>query len=273
MAQVDHEAGSFLRKALRKLYPLPQYAVLYEVANGMGETFSGYADAIVMGLFPSRGLDIQGFEIKTSRRDWLSELKKPRKADRIARFCDRWWLLTGSEDVARKEELPEPWGLYTYRNGTLDLVKRAKRLKAIPPDREFVAAMLRRANEMVEREKERISETLDKDAFAQKVRREAEKEAEAQHEQDLKIRTREHEALKREVEDFEKASGIRINQWNGARMGEAVQQLLAINNPRELDVMERECTDLEQKAKALREGIVQLKSVATSFLGTARLPT
>lgn len=272
MAVIDHEAGSLLRKALRKRYPLPQYAVLYEVANGMGETFSGYADAIVMSLFPSRGLDVHGFEIKTSRRDWLSELRKPRKADRIAKFCNTWWLVAGSEEVARKEEVPDTWGFLVYSKGDLHRAQKPKRLKPMALDREFVAAMLRRANEMAEREKERIGETLDKDAFVQKVRREAEKEAEEQHEQDLKIRTREHDVLKRELEDFEKVSGIRINQWNGGRMGEAVQQLMAINNPRDLDAMERECRDLEQKARSLREGIVQLKSVATSFLGTAKLP-
>lgn len=256
---------------MRERYPLPQYAVLHEVANGMGETFSGYADAIVMGLFPSRGLDINGFEIKTDRRDWLTELKKPRKADRIAKFCSYWWLLTGSDDVVKKEELPEPWGLYTYFKGSLNLVKKPKRLKDVEPDREFVAAMLRRASEMVEREKTRIDETLRKDEFVRKVQREAERRAEKNFETDLELRTKEHQALKREVEAFEEASGIKISYWNGQRMGEAVQQLMNLKDIRDIERLERDCADVEQKVKQLMQGVVQLKTVATSFLAASKL--
>lgn len=147
MARIDHESGSRISKALRAQYPLPHYALLYEVASGMGKTMSGYADAIAMGLFPSRGLDISGFEIKTDRRDWLKELKDPAKAENVGKFCDFWWLVTDDPQIAKPEEIPANWGLYVLEEDKLEVVKRPKKLKAVHPDRTFIGAMLRRANE------------------------------------------------------------------------------------------------------------------------------
>jgi hypothetical protein len=51
-----------------------------------------------MGLWPSRGLKLMGFEIKAGRGDWLGELRNPRKAESIARFCDQWWVVA-TQDV------------------------------------------------------------------------------------------------------------------------------------------------------------------------------
>lgn len=86
-------------EALRKRYPEPAYALITEVRNSTGYARSrtGYADAIAMGCWPSRGLDVQGFEFKTDRGDWLREWKNPIKADQFVKYCDYWWVvITGS---------------------------------------------------------------------------------------------------------------------------------------------------------------------------------
>lgn len=273
MARIDHESGSRVRKALRAQYPLPQYALLFEVASGMGKTLNGYADAIAMGLFPSRGLDIEGFEIKTDRRDWIKELKNPAKAEHVARFCDLWWLVIGDEKVAKPEEVPAGWGLYVVTDKRLEVLKRPKKLKAATPDRTFLGAMLRRANEMAERERQRAVESIDKDQFVTTARAEARKEAEETFKDDLKMATREHEALKREVEAFQKASGIEINMWNGTKMGEAVKLLMNMQSDREIAQIERLALEIEEKASHLKEGAQQLKEVGTSFSSLGKLPT
>lgn len=272
LARIDHESGSTLTKALRKAYPLPHYALLYEVASGMGKTMNGYADAIAMSLFPSRGLDIHGFEIKTDRRDWIKELKNPEKAEHVAKFCDFWWLIIGEEGVAKPEEVPAGWGLYVMdKNDTLEVVKRPKKLKAMHPDKAFIGAMLRRANEMAERERQRAVENINKDEFVKNARREAEKEAERRFNQDLELATRTHKALNREVQEFEEASGIKIDMWNGQRMGEAVKLLMSLKDTREISEIERLSVDIGQMAKKLEEEARQLKQVGTSFFSAGKM--
>lgn len=273
MASIDHESGSVIRKALRAQYPLPQYAVLYEVASGMGKTFGGYADAMVMGLFPSRGLDIHGFEIKVSRADWLRELKKPDKAERVASYCDYFWLVIQEEGIAKVDEVPSPWGLYALDGKALKVLKRPKKLRAMVPDRAFIGSMLRRANEMAERERSRAEEELNKDEFVKKARKEAEKESKELFETELRMATREHESFKREVQEFEEASGIKINRWNGGRMGEAVKLLMGLTDTRDISEIERLSADIGCMAKRLEEGALQLKQVRASFVSAGKLPS
>jgi hypothetical protein len=273
VARIDYESGSILRQALRKEYPLPQYAVLYEVANGMGATMSGYADAIVMGLFPSRGLHIHGFEIKMSRPDWLRELKNPAKAEGVAKYCDYFWLLVSEEGIASKDEVPPTWGMYLLSGKHLEVVKKPKKLPAIPPDRTFMGAMLRRANEMADRERARAQEKIDKDEVVRQARKEAEKFAEERFQTEFKIAAREHESLKHQVEEFEKASGIKIDMWHGRKMGEAVSLLSRLQGSRDIDSLSYLAKELEDRIRDVRRGADELKQVATSFYDAGKIPT
>lgn len=68
------------------------------------------ADAISVGLWPSRGIKIEGFELKTNRRDWLSEFEDHTKAEPAMGVCDHFWLVTNPE-VLMPGELPDKWGL------------------------------------------------------------------------------------------------------------------------------------------------------------------
>lgn len=100
-----------IANALRKRYGGNEYAFMCEVRNATG--FPGRvrsADAMAFSLWPSRGLEILGFEIKVSRQDWLKEKENPAKAEEIARHCDRWWMVA-PVGLIKKEELPASWGL------------------------------------------------------------------------------------------------------------------------------------------------------------------
>lgn len=136
-----------LAALVRQAYPSPEWAVFLEVSAG-----SRYADAVALGIWPSRGQALVGFEFKESRRDWLREKKNPAKAEAAAQHVDGWYLVAGAADVAKPEELPEPWGLYiaTPDRSKLKLVKPCQWF----PDRDttvmkrtFAAAMLRRVSE------------------------------------------------------------------------------------------------------------------------------
>src|SRR5450755_3192083 len=101
-------------EALRKMYPHPDHAIIFEFRGGTGLSRESRADAIAMDLWPSRGLELIGFEIKTSRQDWLREVKDPEKSEQMKQFCDRWYLVVDDPAIVRgwpEKELPEDWGL------------------------------------------------------------------------------------------------------------------------------------------------------------------
>ncbi len=133
--------------ALRKRFPSPAWAMFAGVSNGTGRHAGRWADAVAMSVWPSRGLELVGFEIKVDRGDLLRELKNPKKADAVGKYCDRWWIAAGSKAIAKPEELPPGWGLLVPHAGTMKIVKGAPELNPEPLDRVFLAAILRRAAE------------------------------------------------------------------------------------------------------------------------------
>ena len=128
----------------------PEWACFFEVGNTTGYAVSRYADAVAMALWPSRGLIIRGFEIKTSRADYKREAAQPLKAESIAKYCDEWWIVAPPNLISDPEtEMPPAWGLMVSHGKTLRTVRKATRTEAEPLSRGFVAAVLRRAHEMV----------------------------------------------------------------------------------------------------------------------------
>jgi len=99
--------SSDLEEKLSYKFSTPAWAFLPQVRNGTGylRNTTRTADAIAMSLYPSRGLDLHGFEIKVSRTDWLGELKNPEKAEAIAQFCDYWWIVAPKE-IINLDEVP-----------------------------------------------------------------------------------------------------------------------------------------------------------------------
>ena len=55
-------------------YAPPAYAFFEEVRAQTGYAAGGSADGLALSLWPSRGIELHGFEVKVSRSDWLREL-------------------------------------------------------------------------------------------------------------------------------------------------------------------------------------------------------
>lgn len=124
----------------------PAAVCLPQVRNRAGFDATRTVDALVMQLWPSRGLAIEGFEIKCSRADWLRELKNPAKAEPIAKYCDRWWIVTSTPDLILAGELPDGWGHLTSDSAStpLKIVKQAPKLKGVQSiPKSFLASILR----------------------------------------------------------------------------------------------------------------------------------
>lgn len=209
-----------IRARLRLYYPVLEWALLFEVANGTGGAKSRSADAIAMNLWPSRGLAIHGIEIKVGRGDWLKELAQPAKAEAIGQFCDYWWIAAPAE-IINESEVPEAWGLLIPHGDTMRVRKQAQKQEAVAPTRQFIAALARqlgnadaediasRARLLMESEIKRLTANLEG------------KEKQAQHEL---------EQLKSQVAAFEKASGLEMTPWtDGKDLGEKVKIASAIH--------------------------------------------
>ena len=129
--------------AMRERYPASSHALLWEVANATGAGVRRHADAVVVGLWPSHGHAISGFELKMSRSDWLRERAQPQKSAPVYRYCHHWWLLA-PKGLVSTDELPPTWGLLEVdERGASRAKVRAPRLEPVPADMGFVAALLR----------------------------------------------------------------------------------------------------------------------------------
>lgn len=130
----------------------PAWAFIPKVrsAAGWGDIYNGggfarTCDALALALWESKGFELHGHEIKCSRSDWLRELKDPSKAEAVAAYCDRWWLVASSADVVRRGELPDGWGLLVQSGARLTARVRAAKRDALPLPRGLVVAMTRAA--------------------------------------------------------------------------------------------------------------------------------
>ncbi|WP_454231291.1 hypothetical protein [Mycolicibacterium fortuitum] len=86
---------------------------LAEVGQNGGHSWPAVrrCDALYVGFTSASGRILVGHELKVSRADWLSELKKVGKADAWADECHEWWLVVSDPGIVHDGELPDGWGL------------------------------------------------------------------------------------------------------------------------------------------------------------------
>ena len=208
---------------LRSRFSPPSFAFLTNVGIATGMACDRWADAMAMGLWPSRGLRLHGFELKVSRQDWLRELKKPSKAEKHVHYCDHWWLVVSDAEIVKDGELPPTWGLIAAKGGKLHTKTEAPQLEPEPISRKFLAAICRRVSEQSAREDE--IKKAHCEGFEQGA-----SQSDRIHESD---RAR-YEELQRKVLEFEQTSGVSIQYgWQLGKVGEAVKMI--VNGQRPLD--------------------------------------
>lgn len=233
-----------VRSALRKRYPAPEWSFLEEVRNGTGHSIrERYADAIALNLWPSRGMELHGFEIKVSRYDWTKELQNPLKSESIQNYCDRWWLVAGDEKIVQDGELPPTWGLYVLQGQKLVCKREAPKLSPKELDRKFIASILRRATES-------LSTTLESSERYREgyVKGLEEGKYQAERETDRKVRA--YDNLQKKIDEFEKKSGIHLNTWDLGNQAEAVQLLMQLKRYNRGNI-----AALESAARPLRDSL------------------
>lgn len=226
---------------LRKRYAEPAFVVMRQVRNKAAFDATNTADAFAMGVWPSRGLHLHGFEIKVSRSDWLKELSQPWKADAFQPHCDYWWVVT-SPGVVQPGELPESWGHLERKGPRLVCVKEApKNAEPQPISRSMLAAIVKRQGDP------------DKEALAKAEAKGAERgHKEAARKTNYEMDRLQHLATK--VREFEDASGIKIDDtWErGEKIGRAVKAVLN--------------TDPMERAKYQRDSLAKIVEDLTALI-------
>lgn len=144
----DADKTERMRWALRNKYQADRYAILEEVPKCAGFTM-GYADAMVLALWPSDWHTLYGFELKATRSDWKRDLGKDKKHRVHIERCDKYTLLTYGTAVARMEEIPESWGWWSVdEDGAIEVIKRSPTLVGCDQwNKGFTAVLVRRAIE------------------------------------------------------------------------------------------------------------------------------
>ncbi|RWX72514.1 hypothetical protein [Mesorhizobium sp. M2A.F.Ca.ET.039.01.1.1] len=246
--------ASDIKLGLRRLYAQPEWALLFEVGDATGARHTRFADALAMSLWPSRGLTLHGIEIKVSRSDWQKERAQPEKAEKIAAYCDFWDLVTAPGVVKDLTEIPPAWGLIEFNGEKFTTRKLALKTDAAPIDRTFLAALLRRAHK------------ADEAVIAAEVARRSElhdETFEARVEAAASRRAHEAEGLKRQVAEFEAASGIKLPAWNtwGAdaeQLGRAAKAVKQTGITRTYDGLHELATKLRKASDEIEGALLDL---------------
>ena len=217
-----HITTKEIKTAMERKWSAPEYALILEVSDATGGRRGRIADALIMGLWPSRGINLDGVEIKTQRADWLRELKDPQKAESISRFCDHWWI-HATPDVVKEEELPTGWGLRVYDGRIWKTVVEAAPRDSEPVDRDFLAAILRRIDQMVDSRA---------DSLAEKKIEQSRALMDREIDLAVQMRTRKVDALAKVAEAFEEETGLDLERLSRSGKAKNAAKITAaiINN-------------------------------------------
>jgi hypothetical protein len=249
-----------IEELLRARYAAPHFAFLEQMRAGAGFD-QRTADAIAMGLWKSQGLHLHGFEIKRDKRDLKRELVDPSKAEAVLRFCDFWWLVADDEKVYQGLEVPAHWGILvrTKAGDVLRVERKATQLAdPTPMTRGFLARVLKGAADASpaamdeQRREEEISHGVEK-RIAEI--RESHRLAQATQSRAFEERLKTRDAR---VVEFEKASGIRIDDWQAGHIGAAVRLLLQLKP----STFRAHVGELERSAGELLATIKQVRAEA-----------
>jgi hypothetical protein len=212
---------------LRDRYKAPEYAFFTEISSGTGYNRGQRADCLSIGLWPSRGMHVTGFEVKVSRGDWLAEKRNPKKAEAIAAYCDFWYLVVGDPAIVFDiNEIPDNWGLIVPHGRGLSVKKEAVKLVSRPLDKDFVIALSRDVHRASasRAEIESAVKKASEDAYERGKKQGTQSAAYR-----LPILEKQLTELKYTVQQFEATSGIKLDSWdykNPEKIGNAVRILL-----------------------------------------------
>jgi len=182
-------------------------------------------DALAISRVDFRNNELVGIEVKVDRADWLAELANPLKADGWIRILDRF-TVAAAKGVVKKDEVPQGWGFLEESGSGLKQILPGLVLSrwtenggTDPIPRSLWVRVLRRTLD-----REGIHPLLA--AAHEQGRKEAVANVTEESKRELRSAQHDIENLRRRIKEFEKASGVGIEDWGAGRIGEAVAVVL-----------------------------------------------
>lgn len=205
----------------------------------------------IMG-WSSRGHEVQGFEIKVARSDWLRELKEPAKAEPLASLCTRWWIVA-PPGVVKVEELPPAWGLLVVHPEQIRTGKQAPCLSPAPwTDAVWRCFLLR----LVTREGTAESE-IELARIAGMMEGETAERKRSEKASEYAKRT--IDGLEATIQKAQRALGIHLHEaMDFPLLGKAFAMLRSNDLKWRTDALVRDAERLEELAKEMREAAAEL---------------
>lgn len=203
----------------------------------------------IMG-WSSRGHEAMGFEVKVARSDWLAELANPAKAEPLVKLCSRYWIVA-PPGVVVKDEMPAAWGLLTVHPEMIRADKQAPNLNPEPWTDAVWRCMLLRCGT---RERHSIDDLA-------KAKHEGYREGYAAGEKQAETMTtnweQEWEALREQVDNAQKATGVHIGKWTDwPELGEAmtmIREARAGHHSHQVERIRRDAESLRSAAAAMEK--------------------
>jgi hypothetical protein len=262
---VKHSEPSML-KLLRERHAAvagngPVWAYLEHVRNAAGFAATRTLDAMALSLWPSRGHELHGYEVKISRADFRRELADGGKADAWHGIVDRFWIVAPL-GIVPKAELPATWGL-------LETDKAGKKLRSTVPAplqtverapiaRNVLVPMLRAAGAAMTVTPERAALDVEFERGRLHGREQLAFAAEYERTQ-LGAAREELERLKEVIREFKDVLGVDLGafQRDGARVAQVVEALRTVLADdtaveRARSNVERAASDLDRAAEYIR---------------------
>lgn len=145
-----------MQQSLRKYYDKTGYKLFEEVKRATGYIKpERFADAVAVSIFPSNGISLTGFEMKSNRSDLLNDLRDLSKSEAVKQFCDYWILIIPHDNYKEilkgKIQPPDDWGIWAWYSdetcgGGFIVKRKPKQLYPKPVDRYFLASLLNQTN-------------------------------------------------------------------------------------------------------------------------------
>jgi len=206
-----------MRRLLAGRYSSPEWFITFEVPVNDGDG-GRRIDALAISRIASRGHEVHAIEIKVNRSDWGAELKNPSKAEGWGLIADRFYVAT-PKGLVSPVEIPAGWGLYQpATNGLQEVVVASlnpwREIGKDPIDRRKWVFLLRRALDADESTVKVLVEKAYKDGETY-----GEKQGEATYRRNQGNLEYQLAEIKREVQRFEKASGIKVADWESFGFG------------------------------------------------------
>ena len=194
---------------VRKKHHGDGWLVFAEVGDKPGLFRNRIADGLALGVWASKHYEAHLYEFKESREDLKKELADPSKAEGVGKWCHFWWLAIRDEKLIEGLEIPKVWGIVTptVRGGSemFKVLRKAPNLKPEPFGPMFAVSLLRNMAK-------KWTPTHELEEFKEQLRNDIREELERERKYSKESTLADYRRLARDVQEFERVSGVRISQ-------------------------------------------------------------